>query len=177
MNAATITTRKERPGESAPVGRGHAGADGTDVVRNVARRWRPIRRSRLVIMALIVAGCGSDGLAQQVVSLGAATQYRAGQVVEFPEQGIVLAVESTDSAESFRAFRAIDPWSGCRVHWEASIERFTDPCGGSFWERDGTPAAGPSCHPLVELPIHVRAGVIEVVVSLAHGSHGPVARW
>ena len=52
---------------------------------------------------------------------------------------------------------------GCPVRWLQDAELFMCPCHGGVYYKDGTVAAGPPPRPLVEYPVRVNAGQVEIL--------------
>lgn len=67
-----------------------------------------------------------------------------------------LAEESTPNleptAESFLALSSICPHLGCRVHWEASNNRFFCPCHNGVFDPNGKATGGPPAADGQDLP-------------------------
>lgn len=114
----------------------------------------------LIIAAWLSVGCDTT----RRVSLGPVEAFAVGEVRTYQNDQVLLVVGGTAGDKQFRAFHAIDPWSGCPVHWSAEAQMFTDPCGGSFWGQDGGPVAGPSNERLQPLSVRVNDGQVEVAV-------------
>lgn len=99
------------------------------------------------------------------VPLGSVETFAVSRVETYQQHQTLLIVGGTAENKQFYAFRALDPSSGCSVRWDAEAQLFTDPCGGSFWERNGEPVAGPSKSRLQPLPVRVKDGQVEVAVT------------
>jgi menaquinol-cytochrome c reductase iron-sulfur subunit len=54
---------------------------------------------------------------------------------------------------------------GCPVRWLPDAELFMCPCHGGVYYMDGTVAAGPPPRPLVQYPVRVRDGQVEILAS------------
>jgi hypothetical protein len=131
-------------------------------MRILRRYWRHLICSLAIVgLTGTLVSCASKS--ENYVLLDREQDLPAGQaVVAYPEQHVALVVDPGTGADRLTAFRNVDLTSGCLVHWEPSRNLFAEPCGGSLWQRDGTPYAGPSAIPLQRLPVRVRDGLVEV---------------
>jgi nitrite reductase/ring-hydroxylating ferredoxin subunit len=79
---------------------------------------------------------------------GEAFQYRSpsGQPITLTRQG------DGEQAEDFLALSTTCPHLGCRVHWEASNDRFFCPCHNGVFSPDGKATAGPPAEAGQSLP-------------------------
>jgi menaquinol-cytochrome c reductase iron-sulfur subunit len=51
---------------------------------------------------------------------------------------------------------------GCPVRWEPGAQLFLCPCHGGVYSRDGQVAAGPPPRALVQYPVRVQNGLVEI---------------
>lgn len=66
------------------------------------------------------------------------------------------------SEPEFRAFSINCTHEGCHIRWQEAAELFMCPCHGGTFHRDGQVAGGPPPRPLVEYPVRIREGQVEV---------------
>jgi len=59
------------------------------------------------------------------------------------------------SVDSFLALSSVCPHLGCRVHWEASNNRFFCPCHNGVFDSDGVATAGPPAAEGQNLPHYI----------------------
>jgi len=69
------------------------------------------------------------------------------------------------SADQFTAFSINCTHLGCPVRWLDDAHIFMCPCHGGVYYQDGTVAAGPPPRPLIEYPVRVRDGQVEIQTS------------
>ena len=70
-----------------------------------------------------------------------------------------------DSDTRFTAFSVNCTHLGCPVRWKASSELFMCPCHGGVYYKDGSVAAGPPPKGLVQYPVRVKNGKVEIETS------------
>ena len=70
-----------------------------------------------------------------------------------------------DADTQFTAFAVNCTHLGCPVRWKASSELFLCPCHGGVYYKDGSVAAGPPPQGLVQYPIRVKNGTVEIETS------------
>jgi menaquinol-cytochrome c reductase iron-sulfur subunit len=63
----------------------------------------------------------------------------------------------------FIAFAVNCTHLGCPVRWLESAELFMCPCHGGVYYKDGTVAAGPPPQPLIQYPVRVQNGTVEIL--------------
>jgi len=56
---------------------------------------------------------------------------------------VIARQQEGESADSFIALSSICPHLGCKVHWEASNDRFFCPCHNGAFDAQGAPTEGP----------------------------------
>lgn len=66
------------------------------------------------------------------------------------------------SQDQFTAFSIDCTHLGCPVRWLPSADLFMCPCHGGVYYKDGTVAAGPPPKPLVQYPVRINQGEVEV---------------
>jgi menaquinol-cytochrome c reductase iron-sulfur subunit len=66
------------------------------------------------------------------------------------------------SPTEFTAFSVNCTHLGCPVRWLLDAELFMCPCHGGVYNRDGTVAAGPPPHPLVQFTVRVHDGLVQI---------------
>jgi|SRR5579884_677688 len=109
-------------------------------------------------------------------SVGAVADFQKGQTVEvrFADASSVAWAGVTgrtgawlryDPDGRFTAFAINCTHLGCPVRWMAEAELFLCPCHGGVYYKDGTVAAGPPPRPLVQYPVRVRDGHVELLTS------------
>ena len=67
-----------------------------------------------------------------------------------------------DGADRFVAFTIYCTHTGCPVRWDEGAQLFLCPCHGGSFYRNGAVASGPPPTPLVQYPVRVRDGVVEI---------------
>jgi menaquinol-cytochrome c reductase iron-sulfur subunit len=70
---------------------------------------------------------------------------------------------SRRSEPEFKVFSVNCTHEGCPVRWEETAELFICPCHGGTFHRNGNVAGGPPPRPLVEYPVRIRGGQVEVL--------------
>ena len=109
-------------------------------------------------------------------AVGPATEFQKGQTVEVkfedaspvPWSGITGQTAAWLRCEPdgrFVAFAINCTHLGCPVRWLASADLFMCPCHGGVYYRDGTVAAGPPPRPLIQYPVRVQNGTVEILTS------------
>ena len=112
--------------------------------------------------------------AEQWQIIGEATAFRIGETVlvtlvdPSPLAWAGLAEKTSawlrrEDEEQFRAFAVNCTHLGCPVRWMPDASLFLCPCHGGVFYRDGTVAGGPPPRPLVQYPVRVRDGYVEVL--------------
>jgi len=77
---------------------------------------------------------------------------------------IAAWLRRVDEAQ-FIAFSVNCAHLGCPVRWEAGAQLFLCPCHGGAYYADGSVAAGPPPHALVQYSVRVNAGQVEIQAS------------
>lgn len=70
-----------------------------------------------------------------------------------------------ESEQNFIAFSVHCTHLGCPVRWLPNANLFMCPCHGGVYYKDGTVAAGPPPRPLVQYPVRVVNGQVEIRTS------------
>ncbi len=70
-----------------------------------------------------------------------------------------------EAEDKFLAFSVNCTHLGCPVRWLADASIFMCPCHGGVYYRDGAVAAGPPPRALVQYPVRLRDGQVEVLTS------------
>lgn len=70
-----------------------------------------------------------------------------------------------ESSAEFRAFSINCTHLGCPVRWEKGAELFLCPCHGGVYYKDGSVAAGPPPHSLIQYPVRVNNGEVQIEAS------------
>ncbi|HEX3743602.1 MAG TPA: Rieske 2Fe-2S domain-containing protein [Bryobacteraceae bacterium] len=115
-------------------------------------------------------------IAQKWRTVGTAQSFQKGETVEVRFEdaspvawagvtGQTAAWLRCETDGSFKAFAVNCTHLGCPVRWLASAELFMCPCHGGVYYKDGTVAAGPPPHPLIQYQVRVRQGQVEVLAS------------
>ncbi|HZU29290.1 MAG TPA: Rieske (2Fe-2S) protein [Bryobacteraceae bacterium] len=150
-------------------------------------------RRKLMTLVSIGAGCAGAAmigvpvagfLLAPLFEKAARTWRGVGPVSQF-EQGKTVEVRFDDASSvvwagvtgrtgawlrhkpdgSFVAFAINCTHLGCPVRWLPDAELFMCPCHGGVYYKDGTVAAGPPPRPLVQYPVRVREGQVEILTS------------
>ena len=106
--------------------------------------------------------------------VGEVSAFRVGQTVQVtvvdpsPLAWAGLAERTAvwlrrDSEEQFRAFAVNCTHLGCPVRWIQDASLFLCPCHGGVFYSDGTVAGGPPPRPLVEYPVRVQDGIVQIL--------------
>lgn len=106
--------------------------------------------------------------------VGAASAFEKGKTVEvkFADASSVAWAGVTAQTGAwlrcgqdgeFTAFAINCTHLGCPVRWLEKAELFMCPCHGGVYYKDGTVAAGPPPRPLVQYPVRVNQGQVEVL--------------
>lgn len=66
------------------------------------------------------------------------------------------------SQDQFVAFSVDCTHLGCPVRWLADADLFLCPCHGGVYYQDGSVAAGPPPKPLVQYPVRIHNGQVEI---------------
>ncbi len=105
--------------------------------------------------------------------VGAVDDFDVGRTVEvrledaspLPWAGVTARTAAwlrRNGDQDFSAFSVNCSHLGCPVRWVADAELFMCPCHGGVFYADGTVAAGPPPRPLVQYPVRVRRGQVEI---------------
>jgi len=70
-----------------------------------------------------------------------------------------------DAENKFTAFSVNCTHLGCPVRWENDAELFMCPCHGGVYYKDGSVASGPPPKPLVQYPVRINNGQVEILTS------------
>jgi menaquinol-cytochrome c reductase iron-sulfur subunit len=117
-----------------------------------------------------------ESIARKWRGVGAVVQFQEGQTVEVKFEdasplawagvtGQTAAWLRREPGDRFMAFAVNCTHLGCPVRWLKDAELFMCPCHGGVYYSDGTVAAGPPPRPLVQYPVRVRAGQVEILAS------------
>jgi len=117
-----------------------------------------------------------EAVARTWRAVGAVDDFKPGQTVEvrfvdassLPWAGVTGRTGAWLRSEpdgSFVAFAINCTHLGCPVRWVNQAELFMCPCHGGVFYKDGTVAAGPPARPLVQYPVRVRSGQVEILTS------------
>lgn len=109
-------------------------------------------------------------------AVGAAETFEKGQTVEvrFEDASPVAWAGVTGQTAAwlrakadgdFAAFSVNCTHLGCPVRWLQDAHLFMCPCHGGVYYADGTVAAGPPPRPLIQYPVRVREGQVEILTS------------
>jgi menaquinol-cytochrome c reductase iron-sulfur subunit len=107
------------------------------------------------------------------ISLGATDKFEIGKTVNvsfidpspLPWAGITAKSAAwlrRVSATKFIAFSVNCTHLGCPVRWLPEAELFMCPCHGGVYYKDGTVAAGPPPHPLIQYDVRVVNDVVQI---------------
>ncbi len=105
--------------------------------------------------------------------VGAVDKFKVGTTVEvtfldaspLPWAGVAAQTAAwlrRDTEQKFVAFSVNCTHLGCPVSWLQNADLFMCPCHGGVYYKDGTVAAGPPPKPLVEYPVRLRNGQVEI---------------
>lgn len=117
-----------------------------------------------------------ESVARKWRGVGAVTDFQKGKTVEvrFDDASSVAWAGVTGRTGAwlryqpdgrFVAFAINCTHLGCPVRWKPDAELFLCPCHGGVYYMDGTVAAGPPPRPLVQYPVRVRDGQVEILTS------------
>jgi nitrite reductase/ring-hydroxylating ferredoxin subunit len=102
-----------------------------------------------------------------------AHQLQTGDALDFvtPAGAKIVVTRQGEGLDAgdFLALSSVCPHLGCRVHWEASNDRFFCPCHNGAFDRSGRPTAGPpktANQALVQYPLKVEKGLLFVEAPL-----------
>lgn len=70
-----------------------------------------------------------------------------------------------ETSSEFRAFSIDCTHLGCPVRWEKGPELFLCPCHGGVYYKNGEVAAGPPPHALIQYPVRVDNGQVQIETS------------
>lgn len=70
-----------------------------------------------------------------------------------------------ESSQEFHAYSVDCTHLGCPVRWEKSAELFLCPCHGGVYYKDGSVAAGPPPHALIQYPVRIASGEVQIETS------------
>lgn len=109
-------------------------------------------------------------------SLGHVDDFKIGETVEvsftdpspLPWSGVTAKTAAwlrRKDQQEFVAFAIYCTHLGCPVRWISTANLFICPCHGGVFYADGTVASGPPPKPLVEYPVRVNAGLVEIQAS------------
>jgi len=109
-------------------------------------------------------------------AVGAVTEFQKGSTVEvkFEDASSVAWAGVTGQTAAwlrcepdgrFTAFAVNCTHLGCPVRWLSSAELFMCPCHGGVYYKDGSVAAGPPPRPLIQYPVRVQNGAVEILAS------------
>ncbi|MFZ0593530.1 MAG: Rieske (2Fe-2S) protein [Bryobacteraceae bacterium] len=109
-------------------------------------------------------------------SLGHLDDFKIGETVEvsftdpspLPWSGVTAKTAAwlrRKDQQEFVAFAIYCTHLGCPVRWIPTADLFMCPCHGGVFYADGTVASGPPPKPLVQYPVRVNAGLVEIQAS------------
>ncbi len=151
-----------------------------------------LRREFLARLSIVLASIAGTAIGLPVVgsflapllrkvprrwwNVGSVDQFQVGTTVEvrfenaspLPWSGLTAASAAwlrRDASDGFTAFSVNCTHLGCPVRWLPKADLFMCPCHGGVYYNDGTVAAGPPPRPLVQYPVRVRDGRVEVLTS------------
>lgn len=107
-------------------------------------------------------------------AVGPVTQFKIGETVDvtvddpspLPWSGVVSKTAlylRREGEQQFTAFAVNCTHLGCPVRWMPQANLFLCPCHGGVFNKDGAVVAGPPPRPLVQYPVRVRNGQVEVL--------------
>lgn len=91
----------------------------------------------------------------------------------FPTDVLIVYDAATQQPS---VFLRRSPHGGCLLNWDATNQRFEDPCYGSQFDRNGNYVSGPSPRNLDRLQAAVRDNMIWVINEVLYGEPSPVAK-
>ncbi len=117
-----------------------------------------------------------EPVARKWRAVGSAVDFQKGQTIEVKfEDASPLAWAGVTGQTAawlryepdgrFTAFAVNCTHLGCPVRWLESAELFMCPCHGGVYYKDGTVAAGPPPKPLIQYPVRVQNGTVEILSS------------
>jgi|SRR5581483_5822659 len=117
-----------------------------------------------------------ENVRRQWRSVGSAESFQKGQTVEVKFEDaspVAWAGVSGQSAAwlrydpdgNFTAFAVNCTHLGCPVRWLPQADLFMCPCHGGVYYKDGTVAAGPPPRPLVQYPVRVNDGQVQILTT------------
>ncbi len=187
MSAPAGAVTPARPAPPPPPTQ--AGVTPAEAAREYGPPMSPSRREFLTAAAVALGGAGAVIVAIPWVGFlvkpflkQPPNIWRAvGPVANFPLGAVTLvSYEDTSpqpwagltaqsgayirrvSDQQFVAFSIHCTHLGCPVRWIASAELFFCPCHGGVFYQDGSVAAPPPPRPLVQFPVRVRNGQVEI---------------
>ncbi len=109
-------------------------------------------------------------------NVGAVESFKVGSTVEvafldpspLPWSGVTARTGAwlrREAEQQFLAFSIDCTHLGCPVRWLQEAELFMCPCHGGVFYKDGRVASGPPPRPLVQYPVRVRNGNVEILTS------------
>jgi len=109
-------------------------------------------------------------------SVGRLNDFKIGETVqvEIEKAGVLpwdgfLAKTSAwlrrKSDHEFVAYHINCTHLGCPVRWEATAELFLCPCHGGVYNKDAYVVAGPPPRPLVQYPVRIHEGDVQLMTS------------
>jgi Rieske Fe-S protein len=120
-----------------------------------------------VTLARFVYPAGGSDRAWLFVCTTAA--LNTGEAVDFVTPAgakiVVTRLGAGTAAGDYLALSSVCPHLGCRVHWEASNDRFFCPCHNGAFDRSGQPTEGPpkaANQSLIRFPLKVENGMLFV---------------
>ncbi|HBY95968.1 MAG TPA: (2Fe-2S)-binding protein [Chloroflexi bacterium] len=147
------------------------------------------RRQFLTRLSLALTGLGAAIVAVPIVgvlltpllrkvpetwrAVGAIDGFRVGETVlvkftdasPLPWAGVTAQTAAwlrRESENSFVVFSVNCTHLGCPVRWLPDANLFMCPCHGGVYYRDGAVAAGPPPRPLVQYPVRLQNGQVEI---------------
>ena len=101
-------------------------------------------------------------------SIGETTSVVLEDASPLPWAGVTARTAAwlrRESVDKFTAFSINCTHLGCPVRWLDDAHLFMCPCHGGVYYQDGSVAAGPPPKPLIEYPVRVRDGMVEIRTS------------
>jgi menaquinol-cytochrome c reductase iron-sulfur subunit len=152
----------------------------------------PLRREMLAGLSILLGVAASALIAAPVVgflfapflrrrdrfwrSVGRIADFKIGETVqvEIEKSGVLpwdgfLAKTSAwlrrKGENEFVAYHINCTHLGCPVRWESTAELFLCPCHGGVYNKDAYVVAGPPPKPLVQYPVRIHEGNVELLTS------------
>ncbi len=108
--------------------------------------------------------------------LGPVDSFKVGETVEvafqdsspLPWSGVTARTAAwlrRNGPQEFIAFSINCTHLGCPVRWLPRADLFMCPCHGGVFYKDGTVASGPPPKPLVNYPVRIQDGAVEILTS------------